>query len=456
MRALLRLFALAALLAAAPAFATATSTQVELGGDGTIYRLWTGRFDEVFGPDNQALPGDTPVLALDIVPPGQALLRYVVPGTEGADTETSAALIYDRSSSGVHIVWNSRAVANLTTSRLHLRSLTPAGWSDLIELSGGSLSDKSALRLVLTADDYTATVEDGEARIGRRTLHLVWSENPAGTPRSYYSPVVFVRGRYLGWNPVVALDELADEEIASDVAVPVELRRAPRLVIRPDGNVSASFIHSRSNRLVSVDVQTLAGELGELADLARGHIVELASGVGGNDHGQLAGMARGHIVELARSFHPSAAAYFGDRTAELLASAEASLDGPALGEMARGHIVELSREFLKDGVASRCADEEVLLEIPPLDPADGPAFSHFFALRKVWSWEMPAEIAAPDAKVLVSSDGSRALVAWSGEGHLYYRETDAAGAWSEPRDLDLAHLALADAWDAIARRASAF
>lgn len=466
MRKLLRSFALIALIplitlfVAAPVFSAATSTPVEIGSDGTIYRLWSGTFAEIFGTANNALPGDTPVLALDIVPPGQPLLRYLVPGTEGSATESSAALLFDRSSSAVHLVWSSRTVANQTTARLHLRSFTPAGWSDLIELSGGSLTDKSGLRLVLTADDYATSVDGTETRIPRRVLHLVWSENVAGSLRSYYSPVVFVNGRYLGWNPVVALDDLAADEPPLTVEVPVALRAAPSLVATATGKVSASFVHSQTNRLVAVDVQALPGELGELAEMARGHIIELAGVVASGDRALLATLARGHIIELAGHFHPSAAAYIGDRTAELLASAEASIDVPTLAEMARGHIVELGREILATGLANRCAGEEVLLEIPPLDPAAagaGADFSHFFAMRKVASWEIPDDLVAAvaaDARILVSVDGSRAIVAWSGESHLYYRETEATGSWSPVRDLDLGQISLADAWNAVARRAS--
>ncbi len=447
-----------ALCVVTPALATATSTPAELGTDGTIYRLWSGTFAEVFGSANNALPGDTPVLALDIVPPGQPLLRYLVPGTEGPATESSAALLFDRSSSAVHLVWNSRTAATPATSSLDLRSYTPAGWSDLIELSGGSLTDKSGLRLVLTADEYSTNIDGVETRIPRRILHLVWSENLAGSPHSYYSPVVFTNGRYLGWNPVVDLDGLATGEPALTVAVPVALRAAPSLVATATGKVSASFVHSQSNRLITVDVLALPGELGELAEMARGHIVALAATLGSDDRAELAAMARGHIVALADRFHPSVAAYIGDRTGELLASAETSLDGPALGEMARGHIVALGREVLATGLANRCADEEVLLEIPPLDPSGpGADFSHFFVMRKVATWEIPDDLvtaATGDARILVSTDGNRAIVAWSGEGHLFYRETDAIGPWSPLRDLDLAQISLADAWDAVARRAS--
>ncbi len=461
MKNLLRAFALSALVAATPSFATATSTPVELGSDGTIYRLWSGTFGELFGPDNTAVPGDRPILALDIVPSGQPLVRHLVPGTEGAESESSAALLFDRTSSSVHIVWNSRTVANLTVSRLHLRSLAPEGWTELIELSGGSLTDKSALRLALTSDDYAQRTDGVETRVARRVLHLVWVETVADVPHAYYSPVVFADGRYLGWNPVVALDDLAtpDPSLAPAPQVSVALRAAPTLTATPTGKVSASFVHSLSRHLVAVDVQALPGELGELAESARGHIVELAAILGNEDRTELATLARGHIVELAGDFHPAAAAYIGDRTGELLASAEASIDGTVLGEMARGHIVELGREILASGLANRCAEEELLLEIPALDATGGGApgdhvFSHFFAMRRVARWEIPSDLVAPDARILVSPDGSRATIAWTAEGHLFYREVEAGGEWSPVRDLDFSQIAAADAWEAVARRAS--
>ena len=455
---LFRTLAVAALCAATPAFATATATPIELGSDGTIYRLWSGTFGELFGPENNALPAARPVLALDLVAPGQALVRHLVPGTEGIETESSAALLFDRHSATIHLVWSARSVANLTVSRLEMRSLAPEGWSQLIELSGGSLTDKSGLRLALTSDDYVTKIDDIATRIPRRVLHLVWVETVAGVAHAYYSPVVFIRGAYLGWNPVVALDEIApaDPEVMPAAPVSAALSAAPTLVATPTGKVTASFVQSQSHHLVAVDVQALPGELGELAELARGHIVALAADLGNGDLAQLGTMARGHIVALASRFHPSAAAFIADRTGELLAAAEASTDGPTLGEMARGHIVALGREILDGGLANLCTGE-LLLEVPPLDPATGgmeTPFSHFFAMRPVAQWEVPADLTAADARILISADGSRATIAWSGEGHLYYREVDGEGEWSPVRDLDLAQISIDDAWDAIERRAS--
>jgi len=206
-----------------------------------------------------------------------------------------------------------------------------------------------------------------------------------------------------------------------------------------------------------VDVQGLPGGSGERAGAARGHIFELAQTIGLDNRNQLAEAARGHIVELAGDFHPAAATYIGDRTGALLVSAETSADGATLAEMARGHIVELGREILAGGLANHCAAEELLLELPPLDAAaasPGAEFSHFFVMRRMARWELPSDLVAPDARILVSSDGSRATIAWAGEGHLFYREVGADGVWSPVRDLDLAQIPLAEAWDAVSRRAS--
>ncbi len=459
LRPFLRSLALLAAVAASPVLAAATATPAELGSDGTAYRLWSGSYGELFGTSNGEVAPATPVLALDVIAPGQALVRQLVPGTEGPAAETASALLFDRNSASVHVVWSSRTVANLTVSRLQLRTLAPTGWTDLIELSGGSLTDKSALRLALTSDEYSATVEGVATRNARRILHLVWAETTADVARAYYSPVVFVRGQYLGWNPVIALDELSSPSptLAPAAAVGLALAAAPTLVTTPNGKVTASFVQSQTHHLVTVDVQALPGELGELAEAARGHIVELAQTIGLDDRAQLAEAARGHIVELAGDFHPAAAQYLGDRTGELLAGVEAGADGATLAEMARGHIVELGREILFAGLANRGAAEELLLELPPLDVATAPpgtAFSHFFVMRRMARWDIPSDLVAPDARILVSSDGSQATIAWTGEGHLLYREVGADGVWSPTRDIDLALIPLAEAWDAVSRRAS--
>ena len=69
-------------------------------------------------------------------------------------------------------------------------------------------------------------------------------------------------------------------------------------------------------------------------------------------------------------------------------------------------------------------------------------------------WEIPSDLVAPDARILLSADGSRATIAWTGEGHLFYREVNAGGEWSPVRDLHFSQISAADAWEAVERRAS--
>jgi hypothetical protein len=450
MRRALTLLAVLALSGASLASAV-ESTPVALGNDGTGYRLWTGRFVEIFGP-NPALPPDTPILALDVIPDGQPLLRYLVPGTGGEEVESSAVLLYDSSSDAVHLVWNSRNSGNQLFSRLALRSYSTAGFSELTEVSGGTLTEKTHLKAALVHDSYATRIGDAEANVARRILHLTWSESAEGTTRSFYSPVAFVAGRYLGWNPVVALDDLASDETAAAAAAPAELAAAPLLQAGPGRKVSIAFIQSSTQRLVTVEAEALPGELGELSEMARGHIVELV-GTGVSDRAQLAQMARGHIVELATKFHPIAAWYLGAGTELVLNAAPSEADGATLAEMARGHIVELGREFLGAGLANVCAGEGIVLEVPPLVPEAGNSFGHLFALRRVSSWELPAETTSGQ-RLLVSPAGDRALLAWETSGRIQYRETVPGGGWSEVRSLDLAQMSAAEAWGALTRRAA--
>ncbi|MGE0641770.1 MAG: hypothetical protein AB7G12_09975 [Thermoanaerobaculia bacterium] len=451
MRRLLPAFALGLLLAGS-VYAIPQSSPVAIGSDGTTYRLWTGTFGEIFGANPVYAP-ETPVLALDVIRPGEPLARYLVPGTEGAESESSAVLLNDPVSGSVHLIWNRRTYGNQVWSRFEMRSFTPAGWSEATEISGGTLTDKDHLQVALVNDDFRATIDGAEVRVPRRVLHLVWSESSGGEIRSYYTPVVFVAGNYLGWNPVVALDSLAADEETSAILPPAELQATPRLVGTSGGKTTVVFVHSATHRLVFAELSALPGEIGQLAEMARGHIVELAQALPSTDRAELAEMARGHIVELASRFHSSAAAYLGSRTAALLLAAPPDADAGTLSEMARGHIVELGREILSGGLANVCADEGGLLEIPPLVPVAGSDFSHFLALRRSGSIELPADI-APGQRLLSSVRGDLSIIAWEVPGQILYRESATGGGWSELRSIDLTQVPANEAWNALTRRAS--
>ena len=447
----LRLLAAGMLLASA-GWSTAIAGPIAVGGDGTIYKLWTGTFAELYG-SNPALPPETQVLALDVTRPGGALQRLVVPGTEGPESESSAALLNDPSADSVHLIWNTRTVGNQAWSRFELRSFSPSGWSEATEISGGTLTEKSHLQGAIINDELGIVLDSVEVRVPRRIVHLVWSESAGDSIHNYYSPVIFVGGKYLGWNPVIALDTLGDDESVSAIVAPAELRAGPQLVGTSGDKTVAVFVHSVTQRLVVAEIQALPGELGQLAEMARGHIVELAAIIPPWNRPALAEMARGHIIELASRFHPAAAAYLGSRTADLILAAPSGSDGATLSEMARGHIVELGREILGSGLQNHCATDGLVLEIPPLAPSEGLNFSHFLAARRAGSLELPADV-APGQRLLTSSRGDLSIIAWESPEQILYREATLSGEWSELRFISLGQVSAAEAWGALERRAS--
>lgn len=454
-RRLASVLAFAGLLAALPAGALESAPASAVTAGGVFYKLNTGRFVDLFGP-NPALPAEMPVMALDVVPPGQPLQRWVVPGTEGAEVESSSALLFDERSSMLHLVWSSRAEGNVVSARLWLRSFAPEGWVEPIDLSGATLADKRSLQLAVTADSYRTTVGGVETQISRRVLHLAWVEDTERGATAFYSPIVFLDGRYVGWNPVVRLEDLVTVETPSPVAATPALRERPALEVGRGGDrVVVGFVDSRTLRVATVEVRMLPGELGQLAEEARGHIIELGRTMFPSDIPGLATDARGHIIELATAFHPAMATYVADGTRSYLLGADPAAGLEAVADGARGTLVGLGDQVLGAGLTNGCAGQGSLLELPPMVPQEGTDFPQLFSLRSARFWgapELPAEAVAP--LLIVSPDGERALVGWLAENRLAYRETLPEGFWSEVRTIDLTQVPFNDAFAALESRLS--
>lgn len=454
-RRLASVLAFAGLLAALPAVALESAPASAVSAGGAFYKLHTGRFVDLFGP-NPALPAEAPVMALDVVPPGQPLQRWVVPGTEGAEVESSPALLFDERSSMLHLVWSSRAEGNVVSARLWLRSFGPEGWVDAIDLSGATLADKRSLQLAVTADSYRTTVAGVETQVSRRVLHLAWVEDTERGATAFYSPIVFLDGRYIGWNPVVRVEDLVAAETPSPVAATPALRERPALEVGRGGDrVVIGFVDSRTLRVATVEVRMLPGELGQLAEEARGHIIELGRTMFPSNIPGLATDARGHIIELATAFHPAMATYVADGTRSYLLGADPSAGLEAVADGARGALVGLGDQVLGAGLANGCAGQGSLLELPPMVPQEGTDFPQLFSLRSARFWgapELPAEAVAP--LLIVSPDGERALVGWLAENRLAYRETLPEGFWSEVRTIDLTQVPFGDAFAALESRLS--
>jgi len=442
------------LLAAPAAVAADGAPASAVSAGGSFYRLQAGSFAELFG-DNPALPGGNAVLALDIVPAGEPLQRWVVPGTEGPEIESAPALLFDEPSSTLHLVWNSRVTGNVASARLLLRSFGPEGWGEAIDLSAGTLADKRALQLAVTADSYRTVIGGAETAVSRRVLHLAWTETTDLGATAFYSPVAFLDGHYIGWNPVVRLDDLVAAETPSPTPAAAALRDRPVLEPgRAGDRVTVGFVDARTQRVATAEVRLLPGELGQLAEEARGHIIEYATTRFPGEIPAIAEEARGHIIEYATALHPAMATYVADGTRAHLLAADPAAGLEAFADGARGTVLALGDQVIGGGLVNGCAGSGALLELPPLVPQEGKDFPQFFALRGVRFWgapEVPADVAP---LLLVAPDGERALVGWTVGTQLAYRETLPEGFWSEIRTLDLTQVPFGDAFAALEARLS--
>jgi len=150
-----RLLAFAFLAAALATPAFSAEAQLAVGGEGELYRVQAGSYGALFTAG--ALPAETPVLALDIERPGEALERLLVPGTEGEEEESSPALVLESTTDSLFLVWESRI--NSIHFRLNLGSYAAGAWSEPIEVSGNVYAAKSSPRLAVSRDAYEIITE---------------------------------------------------------------------------------------------------------------------------------------------------------------------------------------------------------------------------------------------------------------------------------------------------------
>src|SRR4051812_15410255 len=96
-----------------------------LGASGEIYLAKVGTYKELFPKDHAIALGNT-VLAVDLIQPGAAPQRLLVPYSTGSDIETSPALLFEEDSNTLFVVWASRI--NDISSVLMLASFDGAHW----------------------------------------------------------------------------------------------------------------------------------------------------------------------------------------------------------------------------------------------------------------------------------------------------------------------------------------
>ena len=423
------------LLAALPAASQELSS---FGSDGELIEVLAGRYDTLFGDRTDALP-DSEVLALQITRSGEPAQRLLIPGSEGAAPDEPWALVGDDGQR--FLLWSTRD--ELGVSRLNLIGFDGSDWTDLIEVTGDPSLRKGPPRLSVTRDAYGSSVLSA----ARTVAHLIWwEEDGAGDTFVRYSPVVFVGGDYLGWNPVVDLaafdanpaleDPVANERLyeAASVASGVDIR-----------SVVAALPRHRSGRLLTLQMRVLPEPLLRIAEDIRARIVLIGRSTEERSSMlRIADEIRARIVLIGR-MHRGVREYIASKTyASLLAYGASYVPEEAeqIGDLGWLSVIESGASILGNGL--REGDLPCSILYLGDSPAEMVGSEHQVEICLTSDRPAPETDPRRPHSIFVSETGEEALVAWEGEdGALHFRES-AGESWSEVQTVNTGGLVSAE------------
>lgn len=461
-----RALTLAALLAlfgfAAPAWAAGALEQAAtLGADGEAYLLKEGRYVELF-PGGEETAAGSRVLALDVVLPGQAPQRLLVPGTEGTNTERSASLAYEDVSGTLYVLWQGWTQGQHT---IKLARYADGEWFEPLELSGTRGTAKGSPQLVVTRESGTPIEStplenaDGpqdqvvtgpvEEAPERTILHAVWWEQAGrGDVETHYRPIIVHEGvEELG--PEVILNGMVRE---LDPVGPVasSLARRPSVVAGSDpDSVVVSFADDATGALANLELRVLPLALGTMGDAVRNDVAD-------NGHRftpeVLGDRMRSHIIEIGRRMNPRDMGYLGDVMRSHIIEIGRRHTPDVLGDLMRSHIIEIGSRLARERSQGATSGEprQAILEM-------GADMVHLISLTELRWQAAPAEApASGEAWLFPSRDGMHLTLAWTdaGSDHLFYQASEGS-EWSPAQSLELSEgLPLSQALDLVRQRAS--
>lgn len=451
-----------------------------IGDDGTLFRIQSGVQLDLFPDDPKA--GWSSVLALDVVRDGDLAERIIIPGTEGPDIESEAAVVYDGGQ--LFILWQSRASANRTF--LDLIEFTPedSTWSETIEVSGDPDPVKGPPQIAITRETVTSTTDEGEGAVHttttRTAVHVLWWESEQGAEESsdvrvLYTPIILEAGVFLGWNPVIELDPAdfpVSEQIAEGTDFSGDLLRAASLDRGTDPrSVVIGLPSLDSGKLHNLIVRLLPDSLVDLAEHARSHIV----GVGLINQGDVTGNAptdlidiaenaRSHIVGVGRiPLHRGVRDFVGGRVFSRIVELGATFESDPESFWADVESAVWD-EVLVSG-ASILGNQLQVEDLPcgilhlgtsglVESGAEATESRHQieFCVGSEFSLPATAEGTGREHRLLISEDATAAVVAWEEEdGSIRYRETG-DGDWGAPLLVPDAELSLTEALKILSRK----
>ncbi len=439
----LSILLLALALGAGAVWADSDGQSAAVGDDGTIYRAQAGAYGDLFAHRGLTDPS-TPVLALEITPTNGATGTVIVPGTEGAEVEDSASVLFDNDSGAAFIVWQSRT--NLIHSSLKITSYKDGDWSPVIEIWGSPFRWKSSPHLAVTRDVFNSVEADGSIKSWHRTLlHLIWAEEGTYGPHILYSPLVLIDGQYTGGSPIYELTQLvAPADETAPGTVDPQLAGSPQIQVgRNNQSVLISFADAETGLLDNLELEILPGEFSSLADEVESAVIDPPGQSTGirEDPQSLADRLGHQIIELGSrlGLHPGLTAYTAAVIEDAARSSSSDEDIQALGRRLGHQIIEIGARMTgrdRGGIArAKAVSHEIMIET-----GSGPdiaAPTNVIRATTMFSRPMPEIDAARDSVVLQpSTDGEELTVAWTQGDRVVYRESRQYG-WTDRYEIAL-------------------
>ncbi|MYA06372.1 MAG: hypothetical protein F4060_16690 [Holophagales bacterium] len=420
-----------------------------LGTSGDVYQVATGTYGDLF-PDGNETSASAAVLRLEARRGSGTVENYLVPGSESDDSDRTPSLFFDGATERLYVVWSSSNASTLT--RINLASFDGSEWSETIEVSGNIYSEKSAPRLAVTHDRFELAEATAGGSSMRTVLHVVWSEDTTDGEKVMYAPVVLIDGALAStWRRVHLLNDyvsqaLADDPFSGDVAA--KLLSAPTVDAGSEPNaVVIGFADSATGALVQLELSTPATELSELADSLADHLESsnLCEQLDNDDANALTSVAeaaRVHIVLVGRRIRSRVLSPLAADVKDVLVQRAATLCAEggltSVSSAARVHIVLVGAKAqegdLLEGAAG--SDGHVLLAAAQ---EIGDDYVQHLARLQVKSERIAPTIGDGEPTILVSPNGTGAIVVWENGNTLTYVETDtdAAGDWSSSHTLQI-------------------
>ena len=418
-----------------------------LGENGDIFQVSIGTYDDLF-PDGSQASADADVLRLEARRGSGTVEYYLVPGSESDDNDRTPSLFFDAATGRLYVVWSSSNASTLT--RINLASFDGSDWSETIEVSGNIYSEKSAPRIAVTHDRFELAGGTAGDSSTRTVLHVVWSEATTDGEKVMYAPVVLVDGELAStWRRVHRLNDyvsqqLTQEPFAAEVAT--RLLTAPTVDAAAESNaVVIGFADSTTGALVQLELSTPATELSELAGSLADHLdssnlCERIDSEGSGAITSVASAARAHIVVVGRRIRSRALSQIADDAKSMLIAQSGTLctEGglQSVSSAARAHIVVVGARAqtgdLLEGAAG--SDGYVLLAAAQ---EVGEDYVQHLARLQVKSERIAPTIGDGEPTILVSPNGTGAIVVWENANTLTYVETGTDEAWSSSHTLQI-------------------